>query len=265
MFASHALASQSAANADYWQVRASGSGHARFVESTSVINRHRPRAAGKAVTSPLRSRQRGALVVDLHADPQVAAALQAANTNVDIELDTALDWLERLPAASTPGSRIAVHLVDTRWQRRLRLRHPRNAATVVEILVPIEVPIEATPDAAKLTVQIGKALATGLHEMAHALDAGSGRSRADDEYRASLVGTCYLLDTLRPGDVLTLADADAGGSGESFISSHSRAAATRVNRDLARVGNGRRIGWQQRDAMRRMQQFCRTRLVGTDL
>ena len=46
---------------------------------------------------------------------------------------------------------------------------------------------------------MARALGLALHEAVHALR-GDGDDRAADEYRASLVEACYLLDTARAGD-----------------------------------------------------------------
>ncbi|MDO5505998.1 MAG: hypothetical protein Q4F49_06890 [Pseudoxanthomonas suwonensis] len=242
---------------DYWQIRSAGSGPTRFVESTSVINRGRPPHPAPANTSQLHGREHGPVSLRLQADAATHARLQESGVDVSIELDRALEWLTRLTPARQTAARIELHLVSPRWQRQFRKRHPARPATVVELMVPLA----ATLEGPALSVGVGKALATALHELTHALDADTSRSRSEDEYRASLVSACYLLDTLRPGDVLHLSDAAAGAAGDSFITTHSREAASRVTSDLAAAAGTHRIAWQDRTAMMALDLFCGTRLA----
>lgn len=248
---------RTAGQADYWQVRSHGSGLSRAVESTSVINGGRPRGEVPA-TAVLVHRQAGSVALRLHADESSMELLQAPGVDFGPELDKALAWLGRLTTGTRAAARIELHLVTPDTRARLQRRHPAAETTVVELMVPLQ----ATQDVAATSAGVGQALATALHEMTHALDAGSGRPRAEDEYRASLVGACYLADTLQPGHTMQLRDAPAAPANESFVSTHSREASARAMDDMAKAAGGRRIAWYDRTAMMGLQLFCATRLAG---
>ena len=89
---------------------------------------------------------------------------------------------------------------------------------------------------------VGRALATALHETAHALANASGRHADDrfaDEHAAALVEACYLFDTARPGDVMALPPTAQHPATDNYAITQSRAAAGAVVRELrtaARTG-----------------------------
>lgn len=246
---------------DFWQVRGQGSGANRVVESLSVINRAAPaRESGTAPTTHLLAqREQGALSVRLHADAATAALLQAPGVDFDLELDTAMRWLARLRTPQRRSARIDLHLMAPDWQVRMLQRHPAGTTTVVELAVPVQPP-QALP---AISAQVGKALATALHEMAHALDAGSGRSRQDDEYRASLVAACYTVDTLRPGDVMHLRVAEPPAGDVYFVEAHSRRGAARVVEDMVKAAGSRDVPARDQTAVMALKLFCGTRLSDT--
>lgn len=244
---------------DFWQVRSYGRGDSRVVESISVINRAMPTGtAHHAPTFLLHERSEGALAVRVHADAATAALLQAPGVDVSAELEQALRWLGRLRTPLRQAARIELHLLAPDRQVRMQRRHRAIPATVVELAMSVTRP----PALPAISSQVGEALATALHEMAHALDAGSGRSREDDEYRASLVAACYTFDTLRAGDVLHLRQAIPAPTDASFVETHSRRAAARVVEDMATAAGSREIRARDHPAVMALQRFCATGFPG---
>lgn len=257
-------ASAGSARADAWRVRATGSGARRVVESFSDVNVGKPARTAPLPIRAIAERRRGDVAVRLRGDASTAAALLAPGNDFGRELDKALEWLDRLTPATRPRARIELTLVDDTRRARQRRSHPGSGITIVDLLVPVP----AQPASTRST-QVGQALAIALHEASHATaqddPARARASRQDDEYRASLVEACYLIDTLRIGDTLQLragrADEGDAGVGEDFVAVQSREAARRVMRDLAKAAGGTSVAWNDHVARLGLKTLCAVRLA----
>jgi len=255
-----AAAGASPPQVDSWQVRATGSGQGRRVESSSDLNAGKPERAAPLAAREIARRASGRVEVRLHAEPAVARALAARRVDYARELDRALDWLSRLPPPRQPAARIELTLVADRERTRMRRVHPGATTTVVDIAVPLVLGTQGNAPSA----QVGQALAIALHEASHATAAlmPERPDRADDEYRASLVESCYLVDTLRPGDTLRLrSGGGAAHRDEYFVSAASRKASEDVVRDMVRAAGGHEVAWHDRTAMLGLKALCRIRLA----
>lgn len=247
------------AQVDAWQVRATGSGERRRVESSSDLNAGKPERATPLASREIARRARGRAEVRLHAEPAVARALVAGKVDYARELDKAVDWLSRLPPPRQPAARIEVTLVADRERTRIRRVHPGATTTVVDIAVPLVLGAGGNAPSA----QVGQALAIALHEASHATAAlmPARPDRDDDEYRASLVESCYLVDTLRPGDTLRLRSGGAARGDEYFVSAASRKASAEVVHDMARAAGGQEVAWHDATALLGLKTLCRMRLA----
>lgn len=255
-----AAAAGASPRADSWQVRATGSGERRRVESSSDLNAGKPERATPLAAREIARRASGHAEVRLHAEPAVARALAAGRADYARELDKAVDWLARLPPPRHPAARIELTLVADRERTRMRRVHPGSSTTVVDIAYPVALGAGGNAPSA----QVGQALAIALHEASHATAAlmPERPDRNADEYRASLVESCYLVDTLRPGDTLRLRDGGgAARSDEYFVSAASRKASSEVVRDMARAAGGHEVAWHDATAMLGLKALCRIRLA----
>lgn len=244
------------ADADSWGVRLSG----QRLESLSEVNTGKPVRAGELLTRRVATRQRGKTMINLHADAATAARLDAEAGTYTPELDQALDWLQRIRPSTQPRATIIVTLIDTRHRTTQKRAYATLDATIVDIVVPI--PDAPTP----VSIGVGKALATALHEMQHAVSArGGGRprpSRRDDEYQASLVESCYLVDTIRTGDTLRLVPREQAAQGEYFVTAQSRNAARDAVRELVRASGTPTVRWYDHTALLGLKLACGTSLPG---
>lgn len=254
-----AAAGNSPPQVDSWQVRATGSGERRRVESSSDLNAGKPERAAPLATREIARRASGRVEIRLHAEPAVARALVASRIDYARELDKAVDWLSRLPPPRLPAARIELTLVADRERTRMRRVHPGGTTTVVDIAAAVALGAGGNAPSA----QIGQALAIALHEASHATAALMPQrpDRADDEYRASLVESCYLVDTLRPGDTLRLRSGSAARGDEYFVSAASRKASEDVVRDMARAAGGHQVAWHDHTALLGLKTLCRIRLA----
>jgi len=250
------VAGAAEADGDSWGVRLSGQG----LESLSDVNTGKPVRAGELLTRQIATRQRGKTKINLHADAATAARLDAEAGTYAPELDEALDWLQRIRPATQPPATIVVTLIDTSHRTKQRRVHAARDATTVDILVPI--PDAPTP----VSIGVGKALATALHEMQHAVTArGGGRprpSRRDDEYQAALVESCYLVDTIRTGDTLRLVPREQAVQGEYFVTAQSRNAARDAIRELVRASGTPTVRWYDHTALLGLKLACDTGVPG---
>jgi hypothetical protein len=241
--------------ADSWGVRLMG----QRLESLSEVNLGKPSRGIPLASRPLARRQSGAVSIELRADAATAAAIAASGDDYAPELDQALAWLQRLQRQGARPARILLTLVDRRHRHRERRVHGTASGLVVDLLVALP----TRPAGA--SVEVARGLSTALHEMSHAVaatgDARRRPTRQKDEYRASLVQACYLVDTLRAGDTLRLVPRERSGAREHFVTAHSRNAARSVVLDLAKAAGTDTVRWHDQVAVQRLRQACDARLL----
>lgn len=249
-----------APDGDHWSVRAKGDpGAPRVVASDSEVNVGKPDAGAPLRVEAFARRRRDGFEVQVFADPDSLAMLRAPGVDASIELDRALDWLQRI--AGKAPARIELTVVDASAHRRVHRVHGDRGATVVDLVVPLAQgdPAHSTPSS-----RLGAALAIALHEASHALHDGiahTAERRDTDERRASLAEACYLVDTLRPGDTLRLRTRSDAASGGDFTARHSREAAGEAMQELARAAGGDTIAWNDPVAKLGVRTLCAVRLA----
>ena len=255
-----AHASPGAQGEDHWSVRAGGRpGSPRAVASDSEVNAGKPEAAIPLQAHAFARRAGGKVEIRVFADAPSLASLRAPHVDASVELDRALQWLQRL--AGDAPARVELTLVDGSAHRRVHRAHEGRDATVVDLVVPL-----AQGQAAHSTPSswLGAALAIALHEASHALHDGmarSGMERDADERRASLVEACYLVDTLRPGDSLQLQARPAVDAGGDFTARHSREAAQAARQELVRAAGSASVAWNDPVAKLGVRALCAVRLA----
>ncbi|HEU4814401.1 MAG TPA: hypothetical protein VFS99_09275 [Xanthomonadaceae bacterium] len=235
---------------DWWAVRATGNEDARQLASTSHVNHGKPPADGDLEPRLLREATRGQVSIALHHDAALSADWSGSAWKFTRELDKALDWLQRL--AGPRGARMVVTLVDDAHARDIERTHA-GATPTVDLVVAVP------PDAPSQSAAVGRALAKALHETAHALAATSGDASADRfaaEYAAALVESCYLLDTLRPGDVVALNVAGRHAPTDNYAIEQSRAAAGTVVRELRALARADKLQADDADVQAALHARC---------
>lgn len=224
------------ATCDSWGVRLSGS----TLESLSDINTGRPASSQPLDAHSLLVRRRGDVSIELRADAATAAWLKDPGTTLAPDIDKALDWLHRLRPAKHPRVSLVLTLVAPRHRMALRRAHDSRDQMVVDLAI-------ALAPATSHSAAVAKALAVGLHEMSHAFSnpvfSGHAISRRDDEYRSSLVESCYLVDTMRVGDTLHLAPRQGADGDEYFVTAQSRDASHDVVTGLVRAAGTDTVRW----------------------
>lgn len=245
-------AGASGTQADSWGVRLSG----HRLESLSNVNVDKPARTGTLATRLVATRTRGESAIEVHADATTAVRLDAEASSQIREIDNAMDWMQRMRPSGQPPGKIILTLIDSRQRTRVRRTHPMTDATIVDLVVAM--PDTVSPP----SVGIGKALSTALHEMHHAITArgtGAARpSRRDEEYQASLVESCYLVDTLRTGDTLRLVPRERAGTDEYFVTAQSRNAAREAIEALVRASGTATVHWYDYTALLGLKLACGT-------
>lgn len=228
---------------DWWSVRAVGSGDSARLHSTSHVNHGKPPREAALETRLLHEVARGNVSVALHHDAAIAADWSGSAWKFGRELDKALDWLQRL--AGPRGARVVLTLVGDTHALDIERTHPAGPP-VVDLVVAVDA------DTTSQSAAVGRALATALHETAHALAGTSGRestNRFADEHAAALVEACYLLDTLRPGDVMALRPAGQHAPTDNYAIAQSRAAAGAVVRELRTLARTETLRADDRESL----------------
>jgi hypothetical protein len=242
------IANASDGTGDAWGVRLSG----QALESLSEINTGKP--AGQPLDAkPLLRRQRGDVAIELRADAPTAGWLQGADKTLAPEMEKGLDWLQRLRPRQHPRVTLVLTLVAPQHHLGLRRLHDSRDRMVVDLAVAL-VPTTSRSAA------VAKALGVGLHEMSHAFSnvAFSGRaiSRRDDEYRSSMVESCYLVDTMRVGDTLRLAPRKGADGDEYFVTAQSRDASRDVVKARVRAAGTATVHWDDNVALLGLKLAC---------
>jgi len=238
------------ATGDSWGVRVSGS----TLETLSDINTGMPPSTSQSLEAhPLLLRKRGDVEIELRADPSTTAWLKDPDTTLAPEIDKGLDWLRRLRPAKHPRVSLILTLVAPQHRMALRRTHDSRDQMVVDLAV-------ALAPATSHSAAVAKALAVGLHEMSHAFSnpafSGHAISRRDDEYRSSMVESCYLVDTMRVGDTLHLAPRRSADGSEYFVTAQSRDAARDVVGDLVRAAGTDTVRWDDNIGLLGLKLAC---------
>lgn len=238
--------------ADGWSIERR-LGAAPALISTSEINRATPPARAALASEPVRSLARGRWRVSLAAEPALAPHWKAGAALLDPELERALDWLARLGDREPRALELRLTLVGEHGARRHVVRHPAGQALVVDLLVPV-------PDAVRSrSAALDAALATGLHEVSHALRGqGPSGERHADELRASLVAACFRIEGLQRGDRLRFPAQPAPQA--DFIHAHSAQAAHQANDALRDALGADVLEGSDLAGRARLQARCRQRL-----
>ena len=235
---------------DWWSVRHAGSGAAAALHSTSHVNHGKPPAAADIQPRVLHEATRGNVSIVLQYDAAIAGDWAGSAWKVQRELDKGLDWLQRLAGAD--GARVVLTLVDDVHARDVERVH-RGGPPVVDLVVA------AGAGGDSQSAVVGEALATALHEAAHALSHSpetTPSNRFADEYAAALTQACYLVDTLRPGDVLALRLATAHAPTDNYAIAQSRAATGAVVRELRTLARDETLSADDRDMVSVVHARC---------
>lgn len=239
--------------ADGWSIERR-MGAAPVLISTSDINGATAPARSPLAREPVRSAERGRWRVALAAEPAIAGQWQAGAALLDAELGRALDWLARLGRDEPRTLELRLTLVGERGARRHVARHPARDGLVVDLLVPVP----ERPGSRGAVLEA--ALATGLHEVSHALRGqGPDAERNADELRASLVAACYRIEGLQRGDRLRLGAAKPVTAGD-FTRNHSLDAAHAANAGLRQALGAEVLDAADLAGRARLQAHCRRQL-----
>lgn len=229
-------------------------GAAPMLISTSEVNGAMPVAREPLARETVRTLASGRWRVTLAAEPVLAAQWKAGAALLDPDLQRALDWMSRLARDEPRPLELRLTLVGQRGARRHVARHPAAASLVVDLLVPV-------PDRPRSrSAVLDDALATGLHEVSHALrGSGAAGERHADEARASLVAACFRIDGLQRADRLRFPTGPAPAPGE-FTRAHSARASQQANATLRGVLGSEVLDGTDRAGRARLQAHCRRAL-----
>lgn len=240
---------------DGWGVQRRLAGRTPALLSISEVNAGTPPATGTLAAHAVRSRTRGRLGIAIAADSGIAPRWTPGAALFDPPLERALDWLARLSPTDTRRIELRLTLVPETGARRQERLHAADQAVVIDLLVPV------ADHPSSRSAALEAALATGLHEAAHALRPAIARDRDDDEYRAHLVAACFRIDSAQPDDQLSFATTPGSTEDREFTRVRSNAAAQAVKRDLgARLGATTLHG-RDHAGIARLLAHCTTRLA----
>lgn len=239
---------------DGWSIERRFDRGAPALLSTSEINAGTPAALGEIQAKPVRSRVRGRARILIEAEAGIAGEWIPGATLFDPQLDRALEWLARLGAAEARDVELRLLLMPQQGARQRRRLHPADKALVVDLLAPVP----SRPPSRSAALEA--ALATGLHEAAHALRPASALDRHDDEYRASMVAACFRIEGAQRGDRIALAQRTIAPQ-RDFTRAHSASAAQRVNRDLSAAVGSTSLHGGDRPGIERALAACTRRLA----
>ena len=241
-------------DADGWGVERRFDGRAPALLSISEINTGTLPARGAIEPVPVRVRALGRHRIVIAADKSLSKTWTPGAALFDPQLDRALDRLATLGASEPRDVELRLTLMPTTGARQQQALHAADRTLVIDLLVPV--PAQPRSRSAVLDA----ALATGLHEAAHALRPAHARDRSDDEYRASLVAACFHIDGAQRGDAIAF-NAGKEQVQSDFTRAHSAAAAQAVQRDLAAALGKQTLDGGNRDGIATLQAFCARRLA----
>lgn len=239
---------------DGWGIERRFDGRTPALLSLSQINAGTHPVQGAIVRVPVRVRERGRHRIAISAEGAVSKAWIPGAALFDPQLDRALLGLAELGASEARGVELRLTLVPATGARQQRALHAADRTLVIDLLVPVP----AAPRSR--SAELDAALATGLHEAAHALRPAHAKDRHDDEYRASLVASCFRIDSAQRGDVIAFKPRKEAAV-KDFTLAHSERAAQAVQRDLAGAHGKAMLDGGDRDGIASLQAFCRQRLA----
>lgn len=239
---------------DGWSVERRFDRGTPSVLSTSEINAGTPAASGEIDAKPVRTRQRGRLRIAIDAEASIAPEWIPGAALFDAQLDRGLDWLARLGAGEARGIELRLVLMPAHGARQQKRLHAATNTVVVDLLSPVP----SSPRSRSAVLEA--ALATGLHEAAHALRPASAIDRHDDEYHASLVAACFRIEGVQRGDRIGLAE-HRDPTQRDFTRAHSASAAQAVKRDLAAALGSTSLQGNDLPGLGRLRAACTQRLA----
>lgn len=239
---------------DGWGVERRMQGRQPALLSISTINAGSALAKDAITRVPVRARERGRLRIAISADTSLVQAWTPGAALFDPQLDRALDRLAALGGRESRRTELRLTLMPERGARRLEALHAATDVLVIDLLFPV--PAQPRSRSAVLDA----ALATGLHEAAHALRPAGARDRADDEYRASLVAACFRIDSAQRGDSISFSPRQVAAP-KDFALAHSATEAQGVQHDLAGALGKSTLEGSDRHGIAVLQAFCRQRLA----
>lgn len=249
-----ACAAPAAFTEDGWSVQRQFDSRAPALLSISEVNAGSPPAIGELQATAVRDRSRGRYRIVIAAERSIAGQWTPGAALFDAEIERALDWLARLGAGESRAVELRLTLVGDHGRRQQKRLHPANKTLVIDLLVPVEGKPRSRSAA------LDAALATGLHEAAHALRPLQAKDRGDDEYRASLVAACFRLQGAQAGDRFDF-NAKSLSTGTEFTRAHSASAAQSVRRDLAQVLGTDKLQGRDRKGLMQLLAHCERRLT----
>ena len=239
---------------DGWGIERRFNGRAPALLSISNINSATLPAHGAIEPVRVRARERGRHRIVIAAEKSRSMDWTPGAALFDPQLDRALDRLATLGASEPRDVELRLTLMPTTGARQQQALHAADRTLVIDLLVPV-----AGQPRSRSAV-LDAALATGLHEAAHALRPAHARDRSDDEYRASLVAACFRIDGAQRGDTIAF-NAGKAQVSQDFTRTHSATAAQAVQRDLAAALGKPTLDGGNRDGVATLQAFCMRRLA----
>lgn len=234
---------------DGWGIERRFDGSTPALLSISEINAGTRPLQGAIARVPVRARERGRHRIVISADQDLSKAWTPGAALFDPQLDRALERLATLGAGEARGVELRLTLMPADGARQQQALHAAERTLVIDLLVPVP----AAPRSR--SAELDAALATGLHEAAHALRPVHARDRHDDEYRASLVAACFRIDSAQRGDVIAFKPRKTDPR-KDFTRTHSIDAAQAVQRDLAAAHGKPILDGSDREGLSRLQGFC---------
>ena len=233
-------------NQDFWAVRTISRPSGKFVESLSVIN-----GQARTVSKILEARQFASshydgVEIELLEENDVITG-HSAGYNFSQEMEAAFYWFHRL--SKSKPTKILITFAELSSRREIKRRHPADKITVIDLYVPADK--NQKPSGA-----IRNALATSLHEASHVFS-NSSHSRVDEEANATLVESCFLLDSLQPSDVLHFHQT-APTDSESSTLRASQLGAIRVMAELTNIAGSPSVRGSDVPALTRLKAHCRS-------
>ncbi len=239
---------------DGWGIERRFDGRTPALLSISEINAGTRPLQGAIARVPVRARERGRYRVAISAEQALSKTWTPGATLFDPQLTRALERLATLGTGEARGVELRLTLMPADGARQQRALHAADRTLVIDLLVPVPVAPRSR------SAELDAALATGLHEAAHALRPAHARDRQDDEYRASLVAACFRIDSAQRGDVIAFKPRKSAATRE-YTRTHSIEASQAVQHDLADALGKPGLEGADRKGIAVLQGFCSRRLA----